>query len=74
MKGVDKMGDLDFIKGFSKISVTEICKNKKINISNMYNKRNQPQQKKNARIVRKEIEKQLDDVYNNCFYGGGSDG
>lgn len=59
--------DLDFIKGFSKISVTSICKEKNINVYGLYNRKNQPKQKENARIVRKEIEKQITNLYDGGF-------
>jgi transketolase C-terminal domain/subunit len=68
------MSDIAFIKKISSISVAEICRKKKINKSNMYNKQTQDKQKYYARIVRKEIENQIEDAYNSLYDKGDSDG
>ena len=48
--------DLEFIKGFSKISIQEICNKKNINRSNLLNGRSS---KINSKIVRKGIESEV---------------
>lgn len=56
--------ELEFIKKFNKITTSGICKDKKIDMSNMYKRDNQ----QSAKIVKHEIEKQytkiLHDFYN----------
>ena len=59
------MDDLEFIKGFSKISVTAICKKLKINRGNLLNNRTT---KENEKRVRTEIEKEIRDLYRNQEY------
>lgn len=54
------MKDLEFIKKFSKISVSGICERKKINRGNLLNNNSTP---KNAKIVREEIESEIAKLY-----------
>lgn len=61
------MKDIDFIKGFSNISVTQICKDNNIDMSNLYNRCDTPKQRKNARLIRKEIEKKITNLYEEGF-------
>lgn len=58
-----ELNDLAFIKKIAQISIVKISKEKNINMSNLYNKPQQPKSKQNARIIRLEIEKQIDDAY-----------
>ncbi len=52
--------DLEFIKGFSKISIQEICTKKNINRGNLLNGRSS---KVNSKIVRKGIESKIAELY-----------
>lgn len=54
------MEDYDFIKNFSKISISAICRKKNINRSNLLNNKTN---KKNLNIVRKEIESEIGKLY-----------
>lgn len=55
--------ELEFIKNFNKITTSGICKDKKIDMSNMYKRDNQ----KSAKIVKHEIEKQYTKILNDCY-------
>lgn len=55
--------ELEFIKNFNKITTSGICKNKKIDMSNMYKRDN----KESAKIVKHEIEKQYTKILNECY-------
>ena len=57
------MDDLKFIKEFSKITITGLCKRKKIDRSNLIANRTT---KKNYRIIREEIEKEIARIYKEC--------
>ena len=61
------INSIDFIKEFSKIRVSIICKDKNINSTLLYNKPNQPKQKENANIVKKEIKKRLAKLINDDY-------
>lgn len=52
--------DLEFIKKFSKISVTNICKKKKVNRGNLLNGLST---KENSKKVRKGIESEVAKLY-----------
>ena len=52
--------DLEFIKAFSKISVTDICKKKKVNRGNLLNRWST---KANSKKVRKGIESEVAKLY-----------
>lgn len=54
------MEDLKYIKKFSKISISGICEKNKINRSNLLNNKST---KKNAKIVREEIESEIAKLY-----------
>lgn len=54
------MEDLDYIKKFSKITISGICKKKKIDRANLVTGRTT---KKNIRIVREEIESEIAKLY-----------
>lgn len=54
------MEDLEFIKKFSKISISGICEKKKINRVNLLTNRTT---RKNAKIVREEIESEIAKLY-----------
>lgn len=54
------MQDLEYIKKFSKITISGICEKKKINRANLLNNKSAP---KNARIVREEIESEIAKLY-----------
>lgn len=54
------MKDLDYIKKFSKISISGICEKNKINRQNLLNNRTT---QKNAKIVREEIESEIAKLY-----------
>lgn len=54
--------NLDFIKNFSKITLTGICKSKKINRQNLLNGRTT---RENEKIVREEIENEIAKLYDN---------
>lgn len=60
----EKNRDLDFIKGFNQISVISICKDKKIDNSNMYKRG------KHADEIKKEIDKKIVKLYNNYVESG----
>jgi len=51
--------DMRFIRGFASISIASICREKRIDKSNMYKLYNLPKQRENAKIVRNELEKRL---------------
>lgn len=52
--------DLEFIKAFSKISVTNICKKKKVNRGNLLNGLST---KENSKKIRKGIESEVAKLY-----------
>lgn len=54
------MEDLEYIKKFSKITIKGICEKKKINRENLLTNRSS---KKNAKIVREEIESEVAKLY-----------
>ncbi len=54
------MEDLEFIKRFSKISISGICEKKNINRAKLLTNRST---KKNAKIVREEIESEVAKLY-----------
>ena len=54
------MEDLKYIKRFSKISISGICEKNKINRANLLNNKST---KKNAKIVREEIESEIAKLY-----------
>lgn len=58
-----ELNDLAFIKKIAQISIVKISKEKNINMSNLYNKPHQPKSIQNARTIRLEIEKQIDEAY-----------
>lgn len=70
MRGCKILGDnrdLKFIKEFNNISISNICKDKKIDNSNMYKRG------KHADEVKKEIDKKLIKLYNNYVESGEDD-
>ena len=54
------MDDLDYIKQFSKISITKICEKKGINRGNLLNNKTT---RRNKRLVREEIESEIAKLY-----------
>ena len=52
--------DLEFIKGFSKISIQKICNKKNINRSNLLNGKSA---RINSKLVRKGIESEVAKLY-----------
>lgn len=54
------MQDLEYIKKFSKITISKICRKYKINRSNLYNGKST---RRNERLVREEIESELAKLY-----------
>ena len=56
---VNKKIDLDFIKGFQKITLATICKDLKVDKPSIYRGTASAE---NIRKVRKEIEKRLDEL------------
>lgn len=54
------MKDLEYIKRFSKISISGICKRKNINRENLLNNKTT---RKNERIIREEIESEIAKLY-----------
>lgn len=54
------MNDLEYIKRFSKISISGICKRKNINRENLLNNKTT---RKNERIIREEIESEIAKLY-----------
>ena len=54
------MEDIEFIKKFSKITISGICEKKKIDRANLLTNRTT---KKNAKIVREEIESEVAKLY-----------
>lgn len=56
------MTDLEYIKSFTKIQVTKICKKLGIDYCNLFNGRTS---KKNEQLVRKELESQFAKLYIN---------
>lgn len=65
-----ELNDLAFIKKIGQISILKISKEKKINMSNLYNKPNQPKSRQNAKAIRIEIEKQIDEAYEELIKKG----
>lgn len=51
--------DLEYIKNFSAIKITDICRKLKVNRQNVLNGR---ASKDNIKLVRKEIEKEIDKI------------
>lgn len=56
------MTDLEYIKKFTSIQVTKVCKKLKIDYSNLIAGRSS---KKNAQLVRKELESEFAKLYIN---------
>lgn len=54
------MNDYDFIKNFSKISVTSCCKSVKVDTGNIFNRKTTLE---NAKKVREEIEDRIARLY-----------
>lgn len=54
------MDDLEFIKSFSKISITNVCKKLKIDRSNLINGKTT---KENIKKVRRELEREYAKLY-----------
>lgn len=54
------MTDREFIKKFAKISISNICKKLKLNISNIYNLKNDNDKTK---LLREEIESEYAKLY-----------
>lgn len=54
------MKDLEYIKRFSKISISGICEKNKISRGNLLNNKSTA---KNAKIVREEIESEIAKLY-----------
>lgn len=54
------MEDLKYIKNFSKINISKICRKNKINRANLYNGKTT---KRNERLVREEIESEIAKLY-----------
>lgn len=54
------MEDLEFIKKFSKISITKACKNCYVNRANLINNRTT---KENIKKVREDLESQVAELY-----------
>lgn len=54
------MDDLEYIKRFSKISITGICEKKGINRSNLLNNKTT---RKNKKLIREEIESEIAKLY-----------
>lgn len=54
-----KENDLKFIKDFTKISISQICKDLKIDIPNLLNGR---ASEKNTKLVKEELQKRLDSL------------
>lgn len=54
------MNNLEFINGFKNISVRNICKNKKIDYSNLTRGRST---KQNEEVIKEEIEKEYAKLY-----------
>lgn len=57
------MDNLKFIRGFGKITVKKACENCKLNRSNVLNGY---LGKDKEEMVRKELEKQIDNLYKEC--------
>lgn len=54
------MDDLDFIKAFSKINITNICRKERVNRSNLLNGNST---KENAKKIRQRIESEVAILY-----------
>lgn len=54
------MEDLEYIKKFSSISISELCKKKKVDRANLLSGRTT---KKNTRLIREEIESEVAKLY-----------
>lgn len=54
------MDDLEFIKKFSKVSITKACKKAKVNRGNLYNGKVKPEKTK---LVKKILESELAKLY-----------
>lgn len=59
--------ELKFIKGFNQISTAKICKEKNIDVSNVYKRG------KRADEIKKEIDKKIIKLYNEYIEGGEED-
>lgn len=57
------MNDLDYIRRFSKISISGICNKKNIQRTNLI--QGKGKYKENAKIVREEIESEISKLYKN---------
>mgnify|MGYP006985861607 FL=1 len=60
LRSEKKLKDLEYIKKFSKISISGICEKNKINRANLLNNKST---QKNAKIVREEIESEIAKLY-----------
>ena len=56
----ENMQDLEYIKNFSKINISKICRKNRINRSNLYNGKST---RRNERLVREEIESEIAKLY-----------
>lgn len=54
------MEDLDFIKNFSKVSITKACKKAKVNRGNLYNGKVKPEK---IKLVKRILESELAKLY-----------
>lgn len=66
------MSDIEFIKKFSNITVTRICKENGISKANLYRKKSMDKQwnKNYAYIIRKKIEDELRKLFEECDENG----
>ena len=56
----DKIDDLEFIKNFSKVSVSKACKKAKVDISNLYAGR---VKKEKVKLIKRILESDLAKLY-----------
>lgn len=56
----ENMQDLEYIKNFSKINISKICRKNRINRSNLCNGKST---RRNERLVREEIESEIAKLY-----------
>lgn len=54
------MEDLEFIKNFSKVSISKACKKAKVNISNLYAGR---VKKEKVKLIKKILESEIAKLY-----------
>ena len=60
MERINNSEEYNYIRGFSKISIANICRNLKINRSNIMSGKTK---KENYKLVKKEIEKEIAKLY-----------